>query len=101
MLYVWATTNFARDRIVKIANRINGEFLWIFVPELTVGLQSIASVGLVVFVMNNLKVSLNPFVDLVFDLLLFFWGELAIKIEVEAKTFGGDVAPLLADVRID
>ena len=34
--------------------------------------------------MNHLEVGLNPFVDLVFDLLLLFWSKLTVEVEVES-----------------
>ena len=78
MFDVRATTNLARNWIVEVTNCVDGEFFWIFIPELTVSLEYIARVGFVVLVMDNLEVGLNPFVDLVFDLLLFFWSQFAI-----------------------
>ena len=72
------TTDFTRDRIVEVANRIDGEFLWIFVPELPVRLKCVAGVRLVVFIMHNFKICFNPFVDLVFDFLLLLRSKLAV-----------------------
>ena len=38
MFNVWTATNFARDWIIEIADCIDSEFLWIFIPELTMRL---------------------------------------------------------------
>ena len=64
MFDVRAATDLARNWIVEVANGIDGELFWIFIPELTVSLECIARVGFFVLVMNNLEVGLNPFVDL-------------------------------------
>ena len=101
MFDVRAAADLARHWIVEIANRINGEFFRIFVPELTVCLERVASVGLVVFIVYDLKVSLNPFVDLILNLLLFFRRKLAVKVKIETKTLSGNITTLLADIWID
>ena len=101
MLDMWATTNFARNRSVWVTNCIDGEFLWILIPELAMSLQGIARISFVIFVMNDWKVGLNPLIDLRLDLGNFFWRHFVVEIKVKADAFGGNIGPLLADTCID
>ena len=53
MFDVRAATNFARNRIVEVANRVDSKLFWILIPELTMSLECVARIGLVVLVMND------------------------------------------------
>ena len=96
-----AAADFARDWIIKIANRIDGKLFRIFIPELAVSFERITSVSLVVFIMDHWQVGLNPFINLVFNLLLLFWSKLAVEIKVEAKALSSNVGTLLTNIWID
>ena len=74
VLYVGTTTDFARDWVLKIANGVDLEFFWVFIPEFAMSFQGVTGIIFVVFVEDHGKVSLNPGVNLVFDLLLLFGG---------------------------
>ena len=101
MLDVWTTTNFARDRSVWVTNCIDGEFLWIFIPELAMSLQGITRISFVIFVMNDWKVGGDPLIDLRFHFGDLFWRHFVVKIEIKADAFGGNIRTLLANVSID
>ena len=98
---VWTTTNFARNWVFWVADGVDGEFLWILVPELTVSFELGTSIFFIVFSVNYRKVGGNPFVDLVFDGGDFFWSHLVVEIEVEADAFGSNIGTFLADGWID
>ena len=61
MFDMWATANFAGSWIIKIANGVDFEFVWIFFPELAVGLQSVFGVVFIVFIKGDFKIRFNPF----------------------------------------
>ena len=93
-----ATADFARNGVFFVADSVDFEFFWIFVPELAVSLQDVASIGFVIFSKDDRKVSFNPFVNLVFDGFNFLGSEFVVAVEVKTHTIGGDVATFLANV---
>ena len=97
MFHVRTTTNFARHRIFKVANRIYRQLFRIFIPKLPVRFQSIPRVFLIIFGKTDRQIGRDPLIHLLFYRHFFLARHFMIKVKIKPHPLGRNVRPLLTD----